>query len=98
MADWKFYHHGVYGSAAEHELRAFTERLRVFIDDKGVAAVVMRQMWEEIDRLREALSDARLAMRDFGWHLAAASGEDRADEAQAAYDRLDAAWEATNAR
>lgn len=49
---WMFYHDGDYGPATENELRDFGRRLRFFSCEKGIASVVMEQMWVEIDRLR----------------------------------------------
>jgi hypothetical protein len=51
---WMFYHDGVYGPATEKELRDFSCRLGLFSDQKGIASVVMQQMWAEIDKLRAA--------------------------------------------
>ena len=52
---WMFYHDGVYGPAEEQDLRDFGERLGIHSDANGMASVVMEQMWDEIDRLREEL-------------------------------------------
>lgn len=54
---WQFYHDGVYGPAEESELRRFSEQLGMFSDAKGIAAVVMKQMWSEIDRLRARVKE-----------------------------------------
>ncbi len=61
---WMSYREGVYGPAQEGELREFTERFGCAqSDESGVANVVFRQMWSEIDRLRAQLSklEPRLA-------------------------------------
>jgi hypothetical protein len=59
---WMFYRDGVYGPATEKELRDFSFRLGVFSDQKGIASVVMQQMWAEIDKLRAFVTQAGDAM------------------------------------
>lgn len=52
---WMFYHKGVYGPAEERELREFSDSFQHLSCELGVCSVVMRQMWDEIDRLRAEL-------------------------------------------
>lgn len=60
-ASWQFYRDGVCGPSDEATLRAFTDQLGVYSDLKGVSAMVMKQMWAEIDRLRSAIRGAQIA-------------------------------------
>ena len=52
---WEFFEDGVKVPCDEKTLRDYTESLSIYSDGQGLACSVMRQMWDEIDRLRKTV-------------------------------------------
>lgn len=62
---WQYYRGGVIVPITEDEARHNFDGWKVHSDDRGAATFMLKQLWNEIDQLRDSLTEAEAALETF---------------------------------